>query len=187
LKLGIVQIMMGFGIFLVMAVSIACDSRGFYILVSLKELGGWQCIFNPDTKEVVATILAYLVLPLGLLLIGVSVKLHQMIISGKHSNFTSALYSKLKKSLVIQIILGLLLSISAFLVFIWGFPTYYEYTFSGHGYVFSLNPGYQFILAQLLSGVVSILAITSAICGMAQLKLLSSFTKDDALNYQGGR
>ena len=170
MKTNILQIGIGIGIIIAMALSIAWDPTGFYIRESLGEPGSWKIIFNPDTREVVATILAFLVLLLGLAIIGVSIALLITKIRSEYGEFNSEINRRVKKLVFTQMGLGFLVSVSAFLVTIWGFPTSYFYPGPDnrmHGVFFM--PGHQFMLAQTLSGITFLICLVSFVCSIAQL------------------
>ena len=170
MKLSITQIVLGLGILLAMAFSIAWDPTGFYIRVPLGEPGNWKTLFNPDTKEVIATVIAILVLLLGLAIIGVAVTLLVLKTQSEHVEPHSEQNARKKKLAIIQMGLGFLVAVSAFLVTIWGFPTSYTYQLSD-SLVTSVNfiPGPQFVVAHRLSLLVFLLGIVSLACGVAQL------------------
>ena len=171
MKLNIIQIMLGLGIILAMAFSIAWDPTGFYIRESLGEPGSWKTIFNPDTREVVATVLAFLVLLLGLAIIGVSIALLTAKIRSEYVEPNSEMNIRVKRLVITQMGLGLLVAVSAFLVTSWGFPTSYFYTLSDnlrHSVFFT--PSHQFVMAQLLSLFTFLLGIVSLACGVAQFR-----------------
>ncbi len=171
MKLSILQIGLGLGIIFVMALSVAWDPTGFYIRESLGEPGSWRTIFNPDTREVVATILAFLVLLLGLAIIGVSIALLITKIRSEYVEFNSEINRRVKKLVITQMGLGFLVSVSAFLVTIWGFPTSYTYPTSDdliHRVFFT--PGYQFVLAQTLSGITFLIGLVSFVFSIAQFR-----------------
>ena len=99
------------------------DSNAFYIRESLGEPGSWQTIFNPDTREVVATIFSYIVLLLGLAIIGIAIAQLVAKIRSGYVTPDSMMKIEVKKLAVTQIGLGLLATVGAFFVIIWGFPT----------------------------------------------------------------
>jgi hypothetical protein len=74
MKINIIQIILGLAILAAMVFSIIWDPTGFYLRVSLLDDAShsFKTIFNPDIREVVATVLAYLVLLLGLAISAVS-------------------------------------------------------------------------------------------------------------------
>ena len=171
MKVSLIQIVLGLGIILAMAFSIAWDPTGFYIRESLGEPGSWQTIFNPDTKEVVATILSFLVLLLGLAIIGVSIALLTAKIRSEYVEPNSEMHIRVKRLVITQMGLGLLVAVSAFLVTSWGFPTSYHYTLSDNlmqGVFFT--PGHQFVWAQGLSLLTSLIGIGALGCSIAQFR-----------------
>jgi len=162
---------LGLGIILAMAFSIAWDPTGFYIRESLGEPGSWKTIFNPDTREVVATVLAFLVLLLGLAIIGVSIALLTAKIRSEYVKPNPEMNIRVKRLVITQMGLGLLVAVSAFLVTSWGFPTSYLFTISDnlkHSVFFT--PSHQFVVAQLLSLCAFLLGIVSLACGLVQLR-----------------
>src|SRR4030043_1696100 len=74
MKINIFQIILGLGMVIAMTISIAWDPTGFYARYMI-EPGNWNTVFNPDTKEVIATVLAYLVMLFIMSIIGVSITL----------------------------------------------------------------------------------------------------------------
>jgi hypothetical protein len=171
MKIRIIQIVLGLGILIAMALSIAWDPTGFYIRESLGEPGSWKIIFNPDTKEIVATILAFLVLLLGLAIIGVSIALLITKIRSEYGGFNSEINRRVKNLVFTQMGLGFLVSVSAFLVTIWGFPTSYFYPGPDnrmHGVFFM--PGHQFIWAQNMSVLIFLISIPTIGFSIAQLR-----------------
>ena len=171
MKLSIAQIALGTGILIAMALSIAWDPTGFYIRESLGEPGSWKTIFNPDTREVVATILGFLVLLLGSIIIGVSIALFIAKVRSEYTEPNSRVNIRAKKLVVTQMILGLLTTVSTFFVCIWGFPTSYFYPQpdnSMHGVFFT--PGHQVMLAQTLSGITFLIGLVSFVCSIAQIR-----------------
>jgi glucan phosphoethanolaminetransferase (alkaline phosphatase superfamily) len=146
MKINLAQIILGLGILVAMALSIALDSNGFYIRESLGEPGSWQTIFNPDTREVVATILSYIVLLSGLAIIGIAIA---QLIAKIRSGYIvpdSKIKIRVRKLAITQIGLGILATVGAFFVIIWGFPTSYRYTTpDGHIQGVFFTPCHKFI------------------------------------------
>jgi len=170
MKLSILQLVLGLGIVLAMVLSIPWDPTGFYIRESLGEPGSWSTILNPDTREVVATILAFLVLLLGLAIIGISIAI---LIEKIRSEYIepNKMNIRLKKLVIAQMGLTSLVAISAFLITIWGFPTSYFYPQPDnrmHGVFFT--PGHQFVLAQTLSGIAFLIGLVSFVCSIVQFR-----------------
>ncbi|MDD5037775.1 MAG: hypothetical protein PHN78_00415 [Dehalococcoidales bacterium] len=172
MKLSILQIALGIGILLAMTLSIAWDPTGFHIRESLGEPGSWRTIFNPDTREVLATVLAFLVLLLGLAIIGVSIVLLTMKIRSNYIELNSEMNTSVKKLVITQMGLTFLVAVSTFMVTIWGFPTSYTYPTSDdliHRVFFT--PGHQFVLAQTLSGISFLIGLVSLGCSITQCRL----------------
>jgi uncharacterized membrane protein len=132
------------------------------------EPGNWNTVFNPDTKEVVATVLAYLVMLFILGIIGVSITL--LVKRTRHEYRESGdIQKSIRKLIMAQIILGLLIAVSAFLVSIWGFPTSYHFMESENlSHAISFMPGPQFVNARLLSLLTTFLGIISLVFGIIQ-------------------
>ncbi|MDD5287999.1 MAG: hypothetical protein PHY28_02665 [Dehalococcoidales bacterium] len=169
MKVSIIQIALGLVILVAMTLSIALDSTGFSIRVG--EPGSWQTIFNPDTREVVATILAFLVVLSGLAIIGVSIALLIAKIRSEYVEPESEMNPRIKRLVITQMGLTFLVAVSAFLVTIWGFPTSYTYPTSGdliHRVFFT--PGHQFVLAQTLSGITFLIGLVSFGCSILQFR-----------------
>ena len=167
MKVNVFQIILGLGMVIAMTISIAWDPTGFYARYMV-EPGNWNTVFNPDTKEVIATVLAYLVMLSALGIIGVSIT--QLIKRIRYEYTESGQIQKsIRKLIITQIILGLLVGVCAFLVAIWGFPT--SYTFNGSenfSYATCFTPGPQFVNATLLSMLSAFLGIISLAFGIAQ-------------------
>jgi hypothetical protein len=171
MKLSIAQIALGTGILIAMALSMAWDPTGFYIRESLGEPGSWRTIFNPDTREVIATILAFLVLLLGLAIIGVSIALLTAKVRSKYTEPNSEIETRVKRLVIAQIVLGLLVAVSAFLIVIWGFPTSYTYPPSnGLVQIVHFTPAPRFVLAQGLSLLNFLMGIVVLGCSIAQIR-----------------
>ena len=171
MKISITQIVLGLGILIAMALSIAWDPTGFYIRESLGEPGSWKTIFNPDTREVVATILAFLVLLIGSAIIGVAIALLIAKVRSKYVEPSSEMNIRVKRLVITQMVLGLLVTVSAFLVTIWGFPTSHTYPPSdGLIRVEFFTPGPQFVLAQGLSLLTFLMGIVALGCSIAQFR-----------------
>lgn len=185
MKISITQIVLGLGILIAMALSIAWDPTGFYIRESLGEPGSWKTIFNPDTREVVATILAFPVLLLGLAIIGVSIALLIAKIRSGYVELNSEMNMRVKRLVITQMGLGLLVAASAFLVTIWGFPTSYTYPPSdGLIRVEFFTPGPQFVLAQGLSLLTFLIGIVALGCSIAQFRSVRLSIVNTANNQQ---
>ena len=162
MKLNVFQLVLGLGILIAMALSIIWDPTGFYIrYVSLDDAShSFKTIFNPDTREVVATVLAYLVLLLGLAISAVSAVLMRAKNRAGYINPNYRTNLMIKQLAVTQIGLGLTAAVSAFLVTIWGFPTSYTYRVSGtFMQVVNFTPGARFVWALELSGLVFLLSL----------------------------
>jgi hypothetical protein len=162
MKINVVQIILGLAILAAMTLSIAWDPTGFYVsYVSLQDAShSLKTIFNPDTREVVATVLAYLVLLLGLAISAVSAVLMR---AKNRAGYVTPDYRTnlmVKQLAVTQIGLGFAAAVSAFLVTIWGFPTSYTYKLSGtFMQVVNFTPGARFVWALELSGLVFLLSL----------------------------
>jgi len=179
MKINLAQIILGLGILVAMALSVALDSNGFYIRESIGEPGSWQTIFNPDTREVVATILSYIVLLLGLVIIGIAIA--QLIAKIRSGYIVPDLRTKIRvKTLAVtQMGLGLLTAVGVFFVIIWGFPTSYRYTTpDGHIQGVFFTPGHKFILAHNFSLLTFLFAII--VLGCAVFQLLSLKKRESA-------
>jgi hypothetical protein len=171
MKLSIAQIALGTGILIAMALSMAWDPTGFYIRESLGEPGSWRTIFNPDTREVIATILGFLVLLLGSIIIGVSIALLIAKVRSEYTEPNSGVNIRAKKLVVTQMILGLLTTVSSFLVCLWGFPTSYTYPPSnGLVQIVHFTPAPRFVLAQGLSLLTFLMGIVVLGCSIAQIR-----------------
>ena len=179
MKINLAQIILGLGILVAMALSIALDSNGFYIRESLGEPGSWQTIFNPDTREVVATILSYIVLLSGLAIIGIAIA---QLIAKIRSGYIvpdSKIKIRVRKLAITQIGLGILATVGAFFVIIWGFPTSYRYTTpDGHIQGVFFTPCHKFILAQGFSLLTFLFAIV--VLGCAVFQFLSLKKRESA-------
>ena len=110
---------------IMMTISIAWDPTGFYARYPL-EPGSWNTVFNPDTQEVIATVLAYLAMLFIVSLIAVSITQLVKRIRYEYTESGEILQS-IRKLITAQIVLGLLIAVCAFLVSIWGFPTSYNF------------------------------------------------------------
>ncbi len=152
---------------IMMTISIAWDPTGFYARYMI-EPGNWNTVFNPDTKEVIATILAYLVMLFIVSIIGVSITLLLKRTRYEYTESDKTLNS-IRKLMITHIVLGLLIAICAFLVSIWGFPTSYRFIESENlSHVMSFMPGPQFVNARLLSLLTALLGVISFTCGITQ-------------------
>lgn len=167
MKINIFQLILGIGMVIAMTLSIAWDPTGFYARYMV-EPGNWNTVFNPDIKEVIATVLAYLVMLLSVSGIGVSVML---LIKRTRHEYTESnnVQKSIRKLIVAQIALGSLITVCAFLVSFWGFPTSYQFRISENlSHAMSFMPGPQFVNAMLLSLITAFLGITSLAFGIAQ-------------------
>ena len=162
MKINVVQIILGLAILAAMTLSIAWDPTGFYVsYVSLQDAShSLKTIFNPDTREVVATVLAYVVLLLGLAISAVSAVLMRAKNRAGYVTPDYRINLMVKQLAVTQIGLGFAAAVSAFLVTIWGFPTSYTYKLSGtFMQVVNFTPGARFVWALELSGLVFLLSL----------------------------
>ena len=184
MKINLAQIILGLGILVTMVLSIALDSNGFYIRESLGEPGNWQTSFNPDTREVIATILSFIVLLLGLAIIGIAIAQLVAKIRSGYVTPDSMMKIEVKKLAVTQIGLGLLATVGAFFVIIWGFPTSYLYTTpDGHLQGVFFTPGHKFILAQNFSLLTFLFAFV--VLGCAVFQFLSLKKRESASRVVG--
>ena len=187
MKINVVQIILGLAILAAMTLSIAWDPTGFYVsYVSLQDAShSLKTIFNPDTREVVATMLAYLVLLLGLAISAVSVVLMRAKNRAGYVTPDSRTNLIVKKLSVTQIGLGLTAAVSAFLVTIWGFPTSYTYRISGtFMQVVSFSPVRKFVWAMELSALVFLLSLVVLGFSIAQ-QIAISRQKTSVISNQG--
>ena len=167
MKINIYQIILGLAMVIAMTISIAWDPTGFYARYMI-EPGNWNTVFNPDTKEVVATVLAYLVMLFIVSIIGVSITL---LLKRNRFEYTESnkTQNSIRKLIITQVTLGLLIAVCAFLVSFWGFPTSYTFNMADNQSLgMFLNPGPQFIKAMLLSLITALLGIISLVCGIIQ-------------------
>jgi|WetSurMetagenome_2_1015567.scaffolds.fasta_scaffold466573_1 hypothetical protein len=172
MKTNILQIVLGLGIVLAMAFSIAWDPTGFYVRQYAGEPGNWNTVFNPDTKEVIATVLAYLGILSGAGITGISAALMVKKIRSGKLKTDSGIDKEVKKLLIVQTGLGLLATVGACLVNIWGFPTSYSFSVSDNlSHTMFLNPSLQFMLAMQLSFVAFLLGIISLTFSIARYPL----------------
>jgi len=171
MKINIFQIILGLGIVIAMTLSIAWDPTGLYARYMV-EPGNWNTVFNPDIREVIATVLAYLVILSALAIIGISITLLIKRIRSEYIENISKIKDSIQKLVIMQIGLGLLVAVSAFLVSIWGFPTSYTFSVSDNLTMgMFLNPGPKIIAAERLSGVTLLIGIISLVCGIIQYLL----------------
>jgi len=171
MKISVIQIVLGLGILIAMALSIAWDPTGFYVRGYLRGSDSWKIFFNPNTMEVIATILSFLVLLLGLTIIGVSIALLILKMRSKCVPPDTEMNTRIKKLGITQIVLGLLVGISAYLIMIWGFPTSYNYSFpQNYGLHIFFMPGHQFIRAQNMSVLTFLISIPTVGFSIAQLR-----------------
>lgn len=182
MKISIVQIVLGICILIVMALSIALDSYGFYIREFWEEPGYRGLVFNPDTKEVIATALSYFVLLLATSVIGISISLLITKIRQEYLKSDHALDIRTKRLVITQIILGVVIIISAFLFMIWGFPTSYSYHISDEiiKSMFFL-PGPQFMWAQGFCLLTFVLGLVLLGFNLAQLRSQKKSIKEDCV------
>jgi len=188
MKLNVFQLVLGLGILIAMALSIIWDPTGFYIrYVSLDDAShSFKTLFNPDTREVVATVLAYLVLLLELAISAVSVVLMRAKNRAGYVTPDSRTNLMVKKLSVTQIGLGLTAAVSAFLVTIWGFPTSYTYRISEtFMQVVSFSPIRKFVWAMELSALVFLLSLVVLGFSIAQ-QIAISRQKTSVISNQGG-
>lgn len=167
MKINYFQIMLGLAMVIMMTISIAWDPTGFYARYMV-EHGNWNTVFNPDTREVIATVLVYLVMLLIVSLIGVSIILLVKRIRYEYTE-SGDIQKSVRKLIITQTVLGLLIAVCAFLVSVWGFPTSYHFIISDNqSLVMNINPGPQFVKAMLLSLITSLLGVISLSFGIAQ-------------------
>jgi len=167
MKINVFQIILGLAMVIMMTISIAWDPTGFYARYMV-EPGNWNTVFNPDTREVIATVLAYLVMLFILGIIGVSIT--QLVKRTRYEYTESkAIQKSIRKLITSQIVLALLIAVGAFLVSIWGFPTSYDFVLSDNQSLgLNFMPGPQFVSATLLSMTTALLGIISLGFGIAQ-------------------
>ena len=171
MKISIIQIVLGLGILIAMALSIAWDPTGLYVRGYLRGSDSWKIFFNPNTREVIATILSYLVLLLGLTIIGVSIALLILKMRSKYVPPDTEMNNGLHQLSVIQIASGLLVAVSAYLIMVWGFPTSYNYSFQdNYGLHVFFMPGHQFIWAQSMNVLTFLISIPTVGFGITQLR-----------------
>ena len=179
---------LGLAILAAMALSIAWDPTGFYVrYVPLEDAShSLKTIFNPDTREVVATVLAYVVLLLGLAISAVSAVLMRAKNRAGYVTPDYRINLMVKQLAVTQIGLGFAAAVSAFLVTIWGFPTSYTYKLSGtFMQVVNFTPGARFVWALELSGLVFLLSLVVLGFSIAQ-QIAISRQKTSVISNQGG-
>jgi glucan phosphoethanolaminetransferase (alkaline phosphatase superfamily) len=170
MKISITQIILGICILIAMALSVALDSYGFYIREFWEEPGYRGAVFNPNMKEVIATALSYFVLLMATSVIGISIALLITKVRQGHLESDNAVNVRARRLIITQIILGVLITVSAFLVMIWGFPTSYSYHLSNEVMKsMFFMPGRQFMWAQGLSFLTSILGLILLGCSMRQV------------------
>ena len=150
-----------------MTISIAWDNTGFYAGYMV-EPGVRRTVFNPDTREVIATVLSYLDMLFIVSIIGVSITLLVKKIRSEYTE-SKAIQQSIRKLIITQIILGLLIAVGAFLVSIWGFPTSYNFILSDNQSLgLNFMPGPQFVTATLLSLITALLGVISLGFGITQ-------------------
>jgi len=169
MKINVIQIILGLAMVIMMTVSLAWDPTGFYARYMV-EPGNWNTVFNPDTREVVATVLAYLVMLFILGIIGVSIT--QLVKRTRYECTESVeIQKRIRKLITEQIVLGLLIAVCSFLVSIWGFPTSYNFVLSDNQSLgLNFMPGPQFVKAITLSLITALLGLVSAGFGIAQFR-----------------
>ena len=153
---------------IIMTISIAWDPTGFYARYPI-EPGNWNTVFNPDTREVIATVLAYLVMIFIVALIGVSVIL---LIKRIRYEYTESgdIQKSIRKLIMAQVILGSLIAACAFLVSVWGFPTSYTFDIADNqSLLMNSNPGPKIIKAMVLSAITALLGVIVLFCGIIQI------------------
>lgn len=153
---------------IIMTISIAWDPTGFYARYPI-EPGNWNRVFNPDTKEVIATILAYLVMLFIASLIGVSII---QLVNRIRSEYLESgeILKRIRRLIILQIVLGLLVAVCAFLVSVWGFPTSYHFILSDNQSLgMNINPGPKIIKAMVLSAITALLGVIVLFCGIIQI------------------
>jgi hypothetical protein len=171
MKISIIQIVLGLMIIVAMALSIAWDPTGFYIRGYLRGSDSWKIFFNPNVREVFATILSFLVLLLGLAIMGVSIAILVLKIRSEYIRTRIEMNTRLQQLSIIQIVSGLLVTVSAYLIMIWGFPTSYNYSFpDNYGLHVFFMPGHQFIWAQYMSVLTFLISIPTICFGITQLR-----------------
>ncbi|MFH0768433.1 MAG: hypothetical protein V1932_02550 [Chloroflexota bacterium] len=170
MKLAITQIVLGLFISIATAFVIVLDPSTFHIRIRLPGNGNFQTIFNPDLKEVVASCLTILLLLLGLAVLGFGIaQFVKRAIGQRSESLIPELERKNMQLATIEIVLGLLTTISAFLVVVWGFPTSYSYQLpGGENMLMFFTPGGDFVMAQRLSALVFLIGLAMLSCGIAQ-------------------
>lgn len=180
MKVNVLQIILGLAMVIMMTISIAWDPTGFYARYMV-EPGNWNTVFNPDTREVIATVLAYLVMLFSLAIIGVSITL---LVKRTRYEYTEseAIQKSIRKLITAQIVLGLLIAVGAFLVAIWGFPTSCNFIISDNQSLgLNFMPGPQIVKAMMLSLITALLGVVSAGFGIAQyMKFRHQMNTSDA-------
>jgi len=168
MKINIVQIVLASVILIAMVLSVIWDPTGFYIRVD--ESGILKTIFNPDIREITAAILAYFVLLLALATNAVSIALLKAKIRSGYISPDAQTNTTVKRLVTTHVGLGLMLTVSTFLVVIWGFPTHYTFAISNTA-IESVNftPGPKFILAMGLSLLSCLLSIITLGFSVGQL------------------
>ncbi|MFC1946399.1 hypothetical protein ACFLXY_00610 [Chloroflexota bacterium] len=167
MKINIFQIILGLGMVIAMTISLAWDPTGFYARYMV-EPGNWNTVFNPNIREVIATVLAYLVMLFALSIIGVSITLLIKRIRYEYAE-SGKIQKSVRKLVRTQIVLGLLVAVFSILVAIWGFPTSYTFDIADNlSHAISFMPGPQFVNAMLLSLLTALLGIIILAFGIAQ-------------------
>ena len=149
-----------------MAFSIAWDTTGFTVRMPLGEPGQWKTMFNPDIKEVIATIIAPLVLAAGLGAIWASIRLLVLKSLVKVVELSPGQNRVLRRLVIINLGPGLFIAAGAYLVTLWGFPTSYTFpdvlspdtglvTLGQHFFI----PNRKFTIAHELVGLVCLLGV----------------------------
>jgi hypothetical protein len=171
MKTKLAEIMSGLGILITMLISIILDPTGFYIRVVVGKPGRIQTIPNPDNKEVIATLLAYLVVLLGIAITSIAIIRLTAKIRARYVTPDSKTILISRRSVIWQIGLALIATGAAFLVIIWGFPTSYHYM-NPHGFIqgYMICMGNRFSWAQGLSILSFIFSITALGSSVVQVR-----------------
>jgi hypothetical protein len=162
MKTNILQIILGIVIAAAAAVSIKLDPNGFYPRVLSEMTGRLQTVtmFNPDIHEVIATVLAYFVVLFAILITIIAAASLKPEIHAGYVTPDAQTRLKVKNLAMAQTGLVLAVTICAFLVTIWGFPTSYEYRVSETMMrAIEFTPGRSFVYAMGLSAVTFLLGL----------------------------
>jgi hypothetical protein len=178
MKTKLAEIISGPGILITMLISVILDPTGFYIRVLVGEPLRMKTLPNPDNKEVIATLLAYLVVLLGIAITSIAlIRLAAKIRAGYVTPYAKTIL--ISRRLVIwQMGLALTAAVAAFWVIIWGFPTSYHYM-NPHGFIqrYMIYTGNRFTWAQglsILSFIFSITALGSCVAQIRKLRLVKA-------------